>query len=329
MVSVVKHRDYSWDVLKSFLIVLVILGHWLEYGLKNGTNLISYNFIYLFHMPLFILISGLFSSKKDKYQFRKSIMSLIETYIVVQVLYVLTSFFLQHKPFTWQQLYTPNAAAWYLLSLISWRSIIQVIPDRFLYSNCFFAVSILLSLMVGFLPFENELSIQRTIAFLPFFLCGFLFKEKIRIGSESIIKKIVCCSLLFFIFIGCCFGLNRDVSFVTYCNTNYYTPPHPVWVLLLFRALYSVVASIMIYAIITLFPIINHSSFVSHLGEDTLFYYVYHIIILRMCIIIIRYYNLPLSFPAILLYSIISLVVLYFMGKIKIFRWVLTPISIH
>ena len=54
-------RNSTFDSLKGVLIILVVLGHWLEYGFAHETNRIIFNYIYLFHMLLFILISGYFS----------------------------------------------------------------------------------------------------------------------------------------------------------------------------------------------------------------------------------------------------------------------------
>lgn len=122
MSSKVKQRDNTWDVLKFFLIVLVILGHWLSNNMKdNAVNCIVYNFRGLFTIPLFVFISGYFSRKKERKTFFHQILNLLETYMVVQILYVASSYFLLHKPFSWAAIYTPNYAAWFLLSLVFWR----------------------------------------------------------------------------------------------------------------------------------------------------------------------------------------------------------------
>ena len=261
MDGVLRQRDYTWDVMKFMLISLVILGHWLEYGLGSGVNRVVFNFIYLFHMPLFIFISGYFSKKKDKSKFKTDILHLIVTYVVVQILYVVTSYFLQHKPFGLQQLYMPNAAAWYLLCLVFWRLLLQIVPDKFL--NCWWVLllSIAVSLSAGFLPVSNELSLQRILAFLPFFMGGYLLRGKIEFGAFPKSLKVGSIGVLGIIAVACIFMLNRDVSYVIWCNSNYYTPPYSEWILMLLRALFLGVASIMICCIIILFPKINTGNF--------------------------------------------------------------------
>ncbi|NRP75980.1 hypothetical protein ILFOPFJJ_06904 [Ensifer psoraleae] len=61
-----KHRDQGFDFAKGVLIILVIIGHLLQYIIYRGTDdfwLSPYfKSIYMFHMPLFMAISGYFSS---------------------------------------------------------------------------------------------------------------------------------------------------------------------------------------------------------------------------------------------------------------------------
>lgn len=323
-----RQRDSSWDVLKYFLILMVILGHWLEYSLGYSINRVTFNVIYLFHMPLFIFVSGYFSRKKDKKQFRKDTLHLIETYIVVQVLYVASSFYLQHKSIGLQQLYMPNSAAWYLMSLIFWRTILQMIPNG-LESKWLLFYSVIISLLAGFIPVGNELSLQRTMAFLPFFFCGYLCKDQIKLGKTKVSNKALCCALLLVIIILSCLFLNRDISYITWCKWDYFTVSHnhsPL-LLLFLRALYLTIAGIIIFSIIMLFPEVKAPNFFSREGVDTLFYYVYHIIIMRIGIIIIRHFHFPQTFQAMILYTLISLAFLFFLNKIKLFHLLLNPIS--
>ncbi len=56
-------RDLGWDKVKAILIFLVIVGHAIQYYLVgNYWENPLYKAIYLFHMPLFILLSGYFST---------------------------------------------------------------------------------------------------------------------------------------------------------------------------------------------------------------------------------------------------------------------------
>lgn len=57
-------RIYKWDNIKFILILLVVLGHFVDVYTSESDNMKALFFtIYIFHMPLFIFISGLFSKK--------------------------------------------------------------------------------------------------------------------------------------------------------------------------------------------------------------------------------------------------------------------------
>lgn len=52
-------RDLYWDSLKAILIILVVYGHMISpYAPDGSFNRAMCSFIYTFHMPLFIFISG-------------------------------------------------------------------------------------------------------------------------------------------------------------------------------------------------------------------------------------------------------------------------------
>ena len=59
-----RNNNYFIDNLKVILIFLVVFGHLIErYIDTNSTLLGVYMFIYTFHMPLFIFVSGFLSKK--------------------------------------------------------------------------------------------------------------------------------------------------------------------------------------------------------------------------------------------------------------------------
>lgn len=56
----------SWvDAYKGILILLVVLGHSIQYRLGDGCfNNTLWNVIYSFHMPCFFAVSGMFATTK-------------------------------------------------------------------------------------------------------------------------------------------------------------------------------------------------------------------------------------------------------------------------
>mgnify|MGYP003293127632 CR=1 FL=1 len=70
----IKFRDARYCNLKLLLIYLVIYGHLIEPGIwESKVLMVQYKLIYMFHMPLFSFLSGLFlnSSKTCSRQFFK------------------------------------------------------------------------------------------------------------------------------------------------------------------------------------------------------------------------------------------------------------------
>ena len=58
-----KQRIAYIDFLKGFTILLVILGHCIQYNDRDFENNIVFRYIYSFHMPLFMFFSGYVSYK--------------------------------------------------------------------------------------------------------------------------------------------------------------------------------------------------------------------------------------------------------------------------
>ena len=102
-----RKRELWVDYAKAFACILVVLGHLLQ-GLNKANiewnnQLYKYidNFIYIFHMPLFMCLSGylykkytIINSKKEYIQFvKKKLINLGIPYIVFYLVYVLINMF--------------------------------------------------------------------------------------------------------------------------------------------------------------------------------------------------------------------------------------------
>ena len=207
-------RDLFWDSLKFFLIFLVVYGHMIEtYVYNSSFNQAMYNFIYLFHMPFFIFISGRFSQINDKVKYRKGIIRLFETYLVFQIIKCMKPFLGGNTLiFGFHMLY-PKGTLWYLACLIIYRLFIYNIPSTFakerslliLYSSFF------IGLLWGYLPFSIS---HKIVAFFPYFLMGYYSKD---INIIYFYKKIPIISSimgLFCIFLIIYYYLNYNIAFI-------------------------------------------------------------------------------------------------------------------
>ena len=167
-----KSRNYFLDNYKALLIVLVVIGHFIEPCYENNDFLTILKWvIFSFHMPAFIFISGFFS-KKD-ITLGKLIQKLVIPYFVFELLCYLLYVFVIHKE-TGLYFNRPKFSLWYLMSLFFWRIITPYI--RKIPGNLFIAITG--GLLIGLTQLGNFFSIPRTLFFYPFFLAGYYFREE-------------------------------------------------------------------------------------------------------------------------------------------------------
>ena len=109
----VKLRNAYYCNLKLFLIWLVIFGHLIEPDIGTSPGLYElYRLIYLFHMPLFVFLSGLFL--RDSQGCIRQLRRMLPIYLICQIIAVALGQTRWHTP--WWIL-------WYLLSLCCWLGI--------------------------------------------------------------------------------------------------------------------------------------------------------------------------------------------------------------
>lgn len=175
-------RNNLYDGLKFLLIVLVTIGHFSEpYRYTHSMIGAGYSVIYLFHMPLFILLSGYFSKHITFGKIKKSFYATWEAYLVMALACIVLS---SHS---WYSLIIPSSSYWYLIALIVWK-IVYYLLGKILHKN-----SVILLLSIAMVPISmllinkhNEVfSIMRAICFFPFFMIGTMLSE----GSIRKIKS--------------------------------------------------------------------------------------------------------------------------------------------
>ncbi|KUP07852.1 hypothetical protein Q75_03570 [Bacillus coahuilensis p1.1.43] len=162
-------RNPYFDNGKAILIFFVILGHTLS-GMLGENQIVDsiYLFIYLFHMPAFIFISGFFARKIQTWeQFFKNIKKYHISFFNLLYTYYYRGVYGDAIEFT---LLSPRWALWFLLSLFCWQ--LLLVPFSRLKKGVVFAV--LLSLVIGYIDVIGEtLTLSRTFFFFPFYLIGY------------------------------------------------------------------------------------------------------------------------------------------------------------
>lgn len=167
-----EQRNAQLDNVKALLIFLVVAGHCYEFYMAKSQALAAITtFIYSFHMPLFVFVSGYLSKNLSKVRDRAFI-DLFILYLIFNSGYYILESVLRHK-FIFS-VFKPGWTLWYLLSLFIWRILLKdLVNTRFILP-----ISIILFLIVGcFKDVDTYFSLSRTISFLPFFLLGYFATE--------------------------------------------------------------------------------------------------------------------------------------------------------
>jgi len=167
-----KERDAFFDNARFFLILLVVFGHLIS-PIKGDSALLTglYKFIYFFHMPAFILISGYFSKGFDKPGYLKKVfMKTVIPYAIFQLIYCFFYYWTGYENDFTFTLFDPHWTLWFLISIFFWNVLLKL-TAHLPYA---LPLAIILGIAVGYVPFFGEyLSIDRTFVFFPMFLIGY------------------------------------------------------------------------------------------------------------------------------------------------------------
>jgi len=306
-------RNIHFDSLKFILIFLVVFGHSMEYlGDESKITNAMYSFIYTFHMPLFVFISGYFTNVSKAYS---SSLKILEVFIVLQ----LFSSFLDNG-ITLLSMLIPKWTLWYLVSLSFWRLLIGVL-NKYIISNKFLAIAItiLMALLVGFIPIQNGLSFQRTFYFMPFFILGYICKhtgwyEKARAIGINVALTILSIAFILLYVNG------TNIGKVFY-GTTLYNLNNNIPIQILSKALMLLVSFMTSVCVVNCIPKLNN---LSKYGAITLFIYAYHTYVIKA----IRYFlNGESHFVVVFIISCFIVFILLMLSKIKFLSMILNPFS--
>jgi fucose 4-O-acetylase-like acetyltransferase len=184
------------DNARFVLISLVVAGHLLEQLADQGPAAAAlYRWIYLFHMPAFVLISGAVSkSTLTRRRVFALATGLLLPYVIFQTLYPAWDAWLFHTG-DWSQGYlTPYWLLWYLPSLACWRLLLPV----FARLKSALPLAVAIALAAGLAPWIGyPLSLSRTLVFFPLFLLGHrLGGQRLQQLGDSVGRKAMALAVL-------------------------------------------------------------------------------------------------------------------------------------
>lgn len=273
-------RDYLYDNIKGFLIILVVLCHLLGCVItKEDTLTRSFIlFVYYFHMPLFIFVSGYFSKNPDKCR-NNAFRNLFMVYIVAQIFWIIFKYLTNGSIHYIKNFLDPGYAIWYIVALFFWRIFLKDLIKL----KGILLIAFLLSPFIMFLPEEQMiLAINKTVGFLFFFLLGY-FASKEHIAKIRKIPRSIALLLLCLIWGGTYLLLRENI--LAYGKTKaifMYTATMPeltdcfgnaLWGI---SAYYVAMLTAILCGILVIAASPGKKTFLANIGSDTLPLYLSH-----------------------------------------------------
>lgn len=292
--TTISKREYRFDNVKFLAILLVVVGHCIEMFMhSSAADMFSslFIFIYAFHMPLFIFISGLFTKKmtsnsKTKVLYKASYLFAIG-FLIKAIRAILRVLF--HKNPDLGLLGASNIE-WYLFVLGGFTILIYLL--RKVPAYVMIPASIVLSCLIGLVNLEkisfivnknaDFLYLYRFINFLPFYLVGYYLTPKM---INDFVSKVYIKVIAAIIIVSSFILSFRSFRFV-YQFRKLFTGRNPYGIVtkdgsnfancfIQHRLAAMVISALLVISIIAIIPNVK-IPIISHMGENTLSVYFYH-----------------------------------------------------
>lgn len=288
-----KKRIALWDNLKFLLIIFVVIGHYTQqFRADNETLQRIYVFIYSFHMPIFIFVTGLFSKKAVDEKNIKKVLPYLTCFFATTLILFITKALLGWAPVF--ELFSPSGISWYLMSMFFMFLITMLIKDY--KPQYIFVLSLIIGVMCGFAQTENPdfFTWMRTLTFYPFFCLGYISdREKIEKATNKISIKIT--AVIFFVAIYLLiYFYPKQANKISRLNTARHTfselgrfAPYG-WEL---RLLTYAISFAAIFLLISLIPRKKIKDF-TVFGERTLGIYMFHYVIIYTAVYVLKIQNI-------------------------------------
>lgn len=332
-----KMRVHVWDNYKALLIFLVIFGHVIS-TIRNVNPVLDglYDFIYLFHMPAMILVSGLFVKEvlPSFNSVAKNITSLLAVWVICELLWVAMRLSFGNIGISSSFLVIPSWTLWFLVSLFTMRLLLPYI----LWFKYPLLLTIGVALIAGFSSqIGSEFSISRTLTFLPFFVLGYKLRNESFGGVNWFNHKFVIERTPIWLKISSAVVLVTSVVLVYLNSRNEWFESLSSW--LLWRNNYSdfydnLLIAPLIKAVLLLFGLIlltalffltpKNKTWLTSFGEKTLYIYLLHsfvIYVLREAGLVDDWAENYHVLVSLTIFTLLSVVIFFLTGNKYVTSW--------
>lgn len=175
-----KSRIFYWDNIKGFLMLLTVFAHILLPFQSNEIINSIFDYIYIFHMPAFIFLSGFFGKNEKSHSFEAIIKLIFLYFIFNSAMWLVLGD---------ESIIEPMYSYWYLLALVAWRLTAHHLAK---FSDITLILGAI-ALVVGFFPsVDNSFAVSRIISFYPFYMSGYLLSTEKgnKLAEEKYLRRV-------------------------------------------------------------------------------------------------------------------------------------------
>ncbi|WP_283139423.1 acyltransferase family protein [Rhizohabitans arisaemae] len=266
-----KVRDPFLDNAKFLAIILVVSGHLIEDLRDVEAARAVYLWVYMFHMPVFIVITGYlsrsftFSSGKA----RKLITNLLLPFVIFELAYSIFNWLAGNGSLR-VSLLDPYYLTWFLMALFAWRLSTPVWQQV----KWPVAVAVVIALLSGTSELPRELELNRVFGLLPFYVLGlFLKPEHLELVKRPIARYLGIAVLLGALVVAALVHRRMNIVWVYWRHSNDFLGVSDL-VGTLMRMGLLLCAMILVFAFLAVVP--TGFTWFSSLGSATLYAYLLH-----------------------------------------------------
>lgn len=297
--SLNKTRNVLMDNIKGILIISVVFGHMLAIA-NNSTdnNVFSYvhYLIYSVHMPMFIMVSGLFS--KGYYDLRKFLKGCLIPYLTFDLLFNVFCTIAGGEKLDLNVFYTNNGY-WYILCIGIMRLLYKYIRPTWILIVTSIIVSIIMIYMDE--SIFKLISMGRVFLLFPSFIIG----VRIDLDNNEKVKN----HLFMWIILAVVTILSESALYF-YNIVRVATHSQPdTFMSLLFKYLYMFLFTpICFSALLAIIPN-RRIPLVTKCGENSIMVYLLHFFAVKIIVHIAKTFGMPYNVVFFIIFLIISLMI--------------------
>lgn len=271
-----RPRIYKFDNVKLLVITLVVIGSFAEEFTDRSDMFRSwFIFVYSFHAPVYIFLSGLFQKpyqKGDKPSLHRVTFYLLLGYALKIAIYLLRRL---NGEDIGIDMFGGATLEWYLFVIVMYTVTMYLL--RGVHRYIVMAGSVILGIIAGFLPLGDEFYLMRYFVFMPFYVAGYyLTPGRVRRFTHRTRVKLTGLAFLLVYFILCFRERDRIYPLrMLFTGRNAYAIVPIEGCTFWHRMLCYGISAILIVSVLCMLPN-RKMPILTHMGRNTLGVYFWH-----------------------------------------------------